>query len=102
MGTRFNPQIDGEPLVPLQKGSVAMIIHSHAAGKPVLLIDKYPGEEVWKVVTRYGGKLAVPSSHLMMLEGFNDSRLHDRLVIKHYSSKKITLNSALLYGRLSS
>lgn len=75
-------------LTPLQKGSVAMIIHSHASGCPVLLIKKKPDEELWMVVNRYGRKMAVPSPHLMMLEGFSDRRTHDRLVIKHYSRMK--------------
>lgn len=79
-----------EKLVPIQPNSMAMIISGNLAGHPVLCLYPHPDREgMWICGSeKYAMKATIPASRLMMLEGFRDSRLHDRLVIKHYSSKK--------------
>ncbi|MEG0207074.1 hypothetical protein [Citrobacter sp.] len=76
-----------ENLIPLKPMSMALLIHGNMAGKTVYVKEKHPTKELWKVYWRLRG-MAVPTSHLMMLEGFADQRTHDRLIIKHYKKRK--------------
>lgn len=73
-----------EAPVPLQKGAIAMCLKGHAAGRAVLLLNKNPIGDRWYVITKYGAQWLVPSSHLLMIEGYEGQPGRDRLVIHAY------------------
>lgn len=73
-----------EAPVPLQKGAIAMCLRGHSAGRAVLLINRNETGGKWYVVTKRGAKWVVPSSHLLMIEGYEGQPGRDRLVIHAY------------------
>lgn len=78
-----------ESLAPVKPNAVAMLINKHTAGCPVLVLKKKPDEELWMVVNRYGRKMAVPTSHLMMIDGYERrGSAMDVMVINNYKRSK--------------
>jgi hypothetical protein len=74
-----------EAPVPLQKGAIAMCLRGHSAGRAVLLINSNETGDKWYVVTKRGAKWVVPSSHLLMIEGYEGKPdFADRLAIDVY------------------
>ena len=61
-----------------------MCLRGQSAGRAVLLINSNEAGDKWYVVTKRGAKWVVPSSHLLMIEGYEGNPGQDRLVIHAY------------------